>query len=209
MSDLSEQVWRACEALESFVDARNEVMRDYTGDGVPDAIRDVQGSLKAGTARLLEVIRLLVPHEGDEKTTKREVILEYESLMPDNIRHAYGYLYSLVYGSSGSFAGDPNAEKIVPKEWFTKSDQQQTRGVAKQGSRKYSSSVKTIIKNERALDLKRKVDKRLRKLAKDIYVELEGGEIEEQVKCWSCHKLAQREWKYCPRCGDSLGRAKK
>lgn len=208
MRRMLSRVWEAVEALELLIDARNEAMRDYTGEGVPERLRPLQGSLRDGTQRLVDAMNELTPSRGYDQrnnSRKREVQVTGDDLLPDAIRHAYTTLYSLCYGSSGTIMGDPNAEAIVPREWFTKSDQQQTRGVAKQGSRKYSSSVRSVIKNERALELKKRVDKRLRKLAKDIYTEWEtGGVDEENYKCWSCHKIAQREWKWCPRCGDRL-----
>lgn len=204
MSDFVDRLYEAVEALERFRDARNDVMGNYAGEGMPSALEGLQAPLRAGSRRLNEVIDELRPYQGGKVKTVAEVQLTGDDLFPDAIRQAYTFLYSTCYGSSGSFFGDPNSEDIVPQEWFTKSEQQQTRGPAKQGSRKYASSVKTIIKNERALELKKRIDKRLRKLAKDIYAEWEGNDLEETLKCWSCHKIAQREWKHCPRCGDRL-----
>src|SRR5699024_5950009 len=152
MRRMLNQVWLAVEALELLIDVRNEAMRDYTGEGVPERLRPLQGSLREGSQRLVDAMGALgfekrLHSETTGGTPSRgggsyQVDMSGENLLPDAIRHAYMVLYSACYGNSGTMVGDPNAEAIVPREWFIKSDQQQTRGVAKQGSRKYSSSVK-------------------------------------------------------------------
>lgn len=190
-------------ALRALEAAREQALGDYAEGDVPERLRALQARLSVSSRELREACERL----GLQKTYRGGTPLVLgEQLMPDAIVKAYETLYTRCYGGGGSFIGDPNSESIVPQEWFTKSEQQQTRGVAKPGSKKYSSSVKSVLKNERAFDLKSRIDKRLRKLAKDIYAEMEGQGEEETIKCMSCHKIAQREWKWCPRCGDRLVR---
>ena len=201
--ELVDQVWKCVEALERLEALKKELVRDYPGEGIPEPLRGLQDSLKEGMGRLNGLIEASHQCKG---TPVAKVRLTGDDLFPDAIRHAYTALYSHCYGSSGTTIGKAHAISIVPKQWFTKSDQQPTRGVAKGVSKKYSSSVTSVVKNERALDLKRRVDKRLRKLAKDIYAEWEGHEPEKSFSCWSCHKIVQREWRWCPRCGVSMER---
>jgi hypothetical protein len=67
------------------------------------------------------------------------------------------------------------------------------------------------VADERALDLKHKMDKRLRKIAREVKVFLEGemegstgeGGEQERKKCAGkgCGKWLEHGWKYCPFCG--------
>lgn len=65
-----------------------------------------------------------------------------------------------------------------------------------------------VIKDERALEAKSRIDKRLRSVARDIEGELlaieKGGStqaVEKAPRCGACSWFLQSTWKYCPRCG--------
>ena len=64
MRRMLSRVWEAVEALELLIDARNEVMRDYTGEGVPERLRPLQGSLRDGTQRLVDAMNELYAKHG-------------------------------------------------------------------------------------------------------------------------------------------------
>lgn len=63
-----------------------------------------------------------------------------------------------------------------------------------------------LVKDQGALDLKAKMDKRLRSMAREIRRELAGVEGEEAkvLFCSGCGRIAEPRWNYCPHCSDRL-----
>jgi hypothetical protein len=63
------------------------------------------------------------------------------------------------------------------------------------------------LKDERALRFKQKIDKRLRRIAKEIHAFLENAEVavERQRMCGGhCRRLGESSWLYCPNCGGPM-----
>ena len=202
-TDLIDALEEAARALERLRSAREAAMSGYSGEG---PLVDCEASrlrLRAGHSELRRAINALELGGTDRVKTVREV--GEGNLLPDALVDAYAFLHTQVFGGA-RVAPEAGVGEIGPAEqWLVKSDGQRRRGPAKKG-KQYSASVRTVIRDERALELKKRVDKRLRKMARDIYREWKGLEEEEQVKCFSCHKLAESGWKWCPRCGDRLVR---
>lgn len=76
------------------------------------------------------------------------------------------------------------------------------RGGAKQQTKRYKKTF--VVLDERALDLKGKIDSRLRGMAREIASELAGIGVKASDRvlvCSSCGAFMQAAWKYCPRCG--------
>ena len=192
----------AAKALERLRGAREEAMGEYSGEG---PLVDCEASrlrLRAGYGELRRAINALELGTDQVKTVRE---LGEGNLMPDALVDAYEFLHTQVFGGA-RVPPEAGVGEIGPAEqWLVKSDGQKRRGPAKRG-KQYSASVRGVIRDERALELKKRVDKRLRKMARDIYREWKGLEEEEQAKCFSCHKLAESGWKWCPRCGDRLTR---
>lgn len=77
--------------------------------------------------------------------------------------------------------------------------QRETRGGAK-GSRKAGPS--DPIRDPAALVFKGKVDRKLRKLAREMRVWLDGGVAHNSVRrCTRCRRFADETWLYCPHDG--------
>lgn len=190
----------AARALERLRSAREKAMGEYSGEG---PLVDCEASrlrLRAGHGELRRAINALELGTDQVKTVRE---LGEGNLMPDALVDAYEFLHTQVFGGA-RVAPEAGVGEIGPAEqWLLTSDGQRRRGPAKRG-KQYSASVRGVIRDERALELKKRVDKRLRKMARDIYREWKGLEEEEQAKCFSCHKLAESGWKWCPRCGDRL-----
>lgn len=70
-----------------------------------------------------------------------------------------------------------------------------------------------VVKDTRALELKGKMDKRLRSMAREIRRELagagEGGTADSGrariLQCGGCGRIAETTWLYCPHCGGKFG----
>lgn len=71
------------------------------------------------------------------------------------------------------------------------------------GGRRYKKSF--VVLDEKALDLKTAIDKRLRMIGRDIRQGLAGEMTEDStMRCGSCGAFVQGRWKYCPMDGSSL-----
>lgn len=62
-----------------------------------------------------------------------------------------------------------------------------------------------VVLDEKALDLKSQIDKRLRMMGREVETVLAGGTMERaDRRCPSCGTFVQNRWKYCPLEGTSL-----
>jgi len=65
--------------------------------------------------------------------------------------------------------------------------------------RRYKKSF--VVLDERALELKTTIDKRLRAVARDIRASLAGEDVvnqRRQSQCTRCGTFLQSQWRYCP-----------
>lgn len=139
-----------------------------------------------------------------------------EGHIPDNLVTMYEALWIKTYGSGAGYIGDPNSltpDKAGGNQMkMSGSNERVHRGVAKAG-KSGNAARKTIIKDERAFEFKRKMDKRMRRMATEIEewirsskvmgVEVaESGSCEVSVpRCEGCQSFVDREWRFCARCG--------
>lgn len=73
-------------------------------------------------------------------------------------------------------------------------------GGAKPAKRRWKKAW--VVQDDRLLEVKTLMDKRLRVLAKEIQRLLEGGADDDPVlTCSACRVVVSTSWKYCPRCG--------
>jgi hypothetical protein len=78
-----------------------------------------------------------------------------------------------------------------------------TGGTTGGAPRRYKKAF--VVLDERALDLKTQIDKRLRMIGREVETVLAGGEVERaDRRCPSCGTFVQNRWKYCPLEGTSL-----
>jgi hypothetical protein len=90
------------------------------------------------------------------------------------------------------------------------------------GGKKYKKYW--VVADERALELKERIDKRLRSIAREVMTELQGGADgaggagesggvnghrvdggrTADGKCAKCHRFCAGAWKFCANCGSSL-----
>lgn len=62
-----------------------------------------------------------------------------------------------------------------------------------------------VVLDERALDIKTQIDKRLRMIGREIRAGLAGELVEaETMRCGQCGTFVQNRWKFCPMDGSSL-----
>lgn len=123
--------------------------------------------------------------------------------MPERFRFLYELLWLRAFGRSvGGAAGstDGNTVSGTKRVTRTSTGQTETRGGAHAGKRLAGASEKTVVSNDRALEQLRKIDRRLRTLAKDMAVFLGAKEHMAMTvrRCSSCKRFGEAEWLYCP-----------
>lgn len=143
---------------------------------------------------------------NSSSSSPRAVIHKQEGHVPDPLVQAYEALWIKCYGSEAVVIGDPSVIRGVGKGnqmRMKDSDERVTRSGANGGGDR-GGSRRSIIKDERTFEFKRKIDKRIRRLAKEIDSYMRGmraGEDEEGRRCWSCQKFMEEGWIFCPACG--------
>lgn len=160
-------------------------------------------------------ITILAPTHTRETYVARpaqDVPTSGDRLTPAAFLEAYELLYVETYGSGAIFQDD-NAIHGAGKaqRGRTKSDAVETRGGAVQ-KKKLSASQKNVIKSQRAFNEKTRIDKRLRKMGKEIFEYLnkeQNNKIDFYMRCAKCKKHAEDEWQFCPRCGHQTERVNK
>jgi len=65
-----------------------------------------------------------------------------------------------------------------------------------------------VVKNDSALELKHALDKKLRRLARELRADLSdsevmaaGGKVAGKCRCDRCGMIMSRDWNFCPGCG--------
>lgn len=102
---------------------------------------------------------------------------------------------------------------VGPRGWRLNSGGVDTVGTRNGGSDKKSrqkvvGKTSRTLRDERALRFKQKIDKRLRRIGKEIHAFLEDKEIspEGQRVCMGrCRRLGPEDWIFCSYCGGPMG----
>ena len=79
-----------------------------------------------------------------------------------------------------------------------------TKGSAKTNGKRHKKHW--VITNPKAFATKEKVDKKLRKIAREMRASQEDKQ--SQLTCSNCKKYMEEDWTYCARCGEAAPDAK-
>lgn len=127
------------------------------------------------------------------------------AFLPPDLERVYGLLCGeALVQPAAAYVGDPIEKAKGRMVTRTSTGQTETRGGAK-GSRK-SGGSKDFIRSIAAFNYKTKVDRKLRKLTREIKTWLQGsGEYRDDVRrCTVCRKFGEPEWLYCPQDGKPM-----
>lgn len=185
-------------------DRRVQAPSDTTMNALHERIRDA--------ARKITILAPTHTKETYVARPAQDVPTSGDRLTPQAFLEAYELLYVETYGS-GAIVQDDNHIHGTGKaqRGRTKSSEVETRGGAVQ-KKKLSASQKNVIKSQRAFNEKTKIDKRLRKMGKEIFEYLNkeaNNKVDFYMRCSKCKKHAEDEWQFCPRCGASTERINK
>jgi len=221
MTNLAEQL----EAAARTDAQRRAVIDDMTHDAyitpldadrrTRDALDTTLTSINARIKRAASQITILAPTHTKEVHVARpaqDVPTSGDRLTPSAFLEAYELLYVETYGS-GAIVQDDNQIHGSGKaqRGRVKSSDVETRGGAIQ-KKKLSASQKNVIKSQRAFNEKTKIDKRLRRMGKEIYDYLNKeakSPVEWWMRCSKCKKHAEDDFRFCPRCGAPTERCSK
>jgi hypothetical protein len=126
-------------------------------------------------------------------------------MLPDSFTNAYELLFIRIYGSGGASVQDADTV-TAPARRITRlsTSATETRGAAKSGGRKQGVSTKTVVRDNRALAAKEAVDRKLRRIARELSASLSGRDDVPAIvrRCTgpSCRKWAEDGWVWCPWC---------
>ena len=176
---------------------------------------DVMRTLHERIVKAARKITILAPtHTKEVHVVKpaQDVPTSGDRLTPAPFLEAYQLLHDETYGTGAIFQDD-NAIHGAGKaqRGRIRSDAVETRGGAVQ-KKKLSASQKNVIKSQRAFNEKTKIDKRLRKLGKEIYDWINKEQIsptEYWTRCSKCKKHTEDDWQFCPRDGAATERVNK
>jgi hypothetical protein len=127
------------------------------------------------------------------------------SALPPDLEEVYRELSSRALVQPGAaYVGDPIEKAKGRMVTRVSTGQTETRGGAK-GSRK-SGGSKDFIRSERAFNEKARIDRKLRKIAREIRAWLrDSAESRDDVRrCTTCRKFGEPEWLYCPKDGKPM-----
>lgn len=148
-------------------------------------------------ARLAEIRASAgVPHS--------QISMEVLYFLPKGFLDSYAELFSKAVKSDGG--SNAQGERAAQDGELGKA-QVKGPGGAKTNGRRYKKTF--VVLDERALELKTRIDKRLRLLAKLIRAELDLSAAEHKrlaearkaEQCSGCRGFLQDGWRYCPLCG--------
>ena len=144
-------------------------------------------------ARLAEIRASAgVPH--------RQVSMEVLYFLPKGFLDSYAELFSKAVKSDGG--SDAQGQRAAEDGKLGKAP-----GTGAKPGRRYKKTF--VVLDEDALELKTRVDKRLRLLAKEIRGNLDLSKAErarlaegrKAEQCAGCRGFMQDGWKFCPLCG--------
>lgn len=128
------------------------------------------------------------------RTLPTDFVSVYESLFLASLRTDRG-------GSSDAGeVGVAGARRVTR----VSTNQVETRGGSK-GSRKSGGSA-DLVRSQRMLEFKGRVDRRLRKIARDIKAEMRDAQGDSELlrRCTVCRTFGESGWLYCPKDGKPM-----
>ena len=118
--------------------------------------------------------------------------------LPRDFVDLYEELFYRAFGGKDDGGVNARGQSAAENGILQKGKTAARKGVGKRYKRHW------IIADENAVSLKEKVDKRLRALAREVRLELEGEERAEGRRCAECGRMLGAGWKYCSSCGTMI-----
>lgn len=125
-----------------------------------------------------------------------QISMEVLYFLPERFLRAYGDMFTRALKADGG-------EDARARSQAEAGEVGKATGGSTATGRRYKKSF--VVLDEKALDLKTQIDKRLRAAAREIEATLSGGSVQKQeARCPSCGSFVQARWKFCPMEGARL-----
>jgi hypothetical protein len=132
--------------------------------------------------------------------------MEVMYFLPQRFIRAYGEMFTRAVKSDAGESSRHDAQIDGAKVGKTAVRKTGAGPTVQGGGKRYKKSF--VVMDEKALDAKQTIDKRLRQIAREIEMMLSGGSDGvggvEPTRCGSCGIITKPEWRYCPRDGTDL-----
>lgn len=139
-------------------------------------------------------------------TARLELAADELRMLPAAFVGAYGSLWEAsLRHPQGTLASDYREMVVAPrvKTSRTSTGQSVTRGLARPERKKGGSPE--VVRNLRMLREKARIDRKLRKVTREIEDVLAGGRgLGEVMRCPKCQRFADEGWRFCPYEGAAL-----
>jgi hypothetical protein len=124
--------------------------------------------------------------------------LEVLYMLPPEFLRKYSELFDAALKFADSSAGERGEEAKAGVGGAYRGK----RPMVGAGGKRYKEHW--VIRSEDAFELKKRVDKRLRALGRELLEELRTGENNGQVRarCARCGRIFGRDWNFCAGCGN-------
>lgn len=133
----------------------------------------------------------------------RQVAAEVLMYLPDGFVTAYEDLWHRAYGTGAVRTSDVGRAGVVKNDVRLRSNQADRVGGVGVG-KKAGASVTSIVHSGHAVNVKQRIDRKLRALAREIVAAMTDGDVRITLprRCAGrCARWADPDWNYCPNCG--------
>lgn len=130
------------------------------------------------------------------------ISLEVLYYLPPRFLDAYSALFSGAVVADGGMGGRGESQAAAGELGKAAAVKDGSGPTVQAGGKRFKRSF--VVRDERLLDAKSMIDKRLRWLARDIEAIIAGVEVDkkaEQTRCEGCGGFMQASWIHCARCG--------
>ena len=131
-----------------------------------------------------------------------QVSLEVLYFLPPRFLDAYSALFSGAVVADGGMGGRGESQAAAGQLGKAAAVKDGSGPTVQAGGKRYKKSF--VVLDERLLQAKSGIDKRLRWLARDIEAIIAGVEVDKdakQTRCEGCGAFMQPAWLHCTRCG--------
>ena len=133
----------------------------------------------------------------------RQVAAEVLLYLPETFVERYEELWHRAYGTGAVSVSDVGRSGVVKNDVRLRSNQADRVGGVGVG-KKASARVTSVVHSGHAVNVKQRIDRKLRALAREIVAAMADGDarITMPRRCAGrCARWADPEWNYCPNCG--------
>lgn len=134
-----------------------------------------------------------------------ELPVELMRALPESFVERYSMLALRVYEAERHGRAEGEGRVGTARVTRLSTGQTETRGGAKSTGKRAGVNERQVLPSMAALAYKSKVDRKLRKIAREMAVWLKDGGTRQSVRrCVRCCRFGEEGWSYCPTDGQPM-----